>query len=83
MERSLSLGLTNKIDMLESKVRYDESMLSVSKAQRNIDIAKMLFFKLVGQDIDMMDYFENINIDFFKNLDLKKYSDIEQNLDYK
>ena len=30
-----------------------------------------------------MDYFENINIDFFKNLDLKKYSDIEQNLDYK
>ena len=83
MERSLSLGLTNKIDMLESKVRYDESMLSVSKAQRNIDIVKMSFFKLVGQDIDTMDYFENINIDFFKNLDLKKYSDIEQNLDYK
>lgn len=83
MERSLSLGLTNKIDMLESKVRYDESILSVSKAQRNIDIAKMSLFKLVGQDIDTMDYFENINIDFFKNLDLKKYSDIEQNLDYK
>ena len=83
MERSLSLGLTNKMDMLESKVRYDESMLGVSKAQRSIDIAKMSLFKLVGQDIDTMDYFENINIDFFKNLDLGKYSDIEQNLDYR
>ncbi|WP_298085130.1 TolC family protein [uncultured Campylobacter sp.] len=83
MERSLSLGLTNKMDMLESKVRYDESMLGVSKAQRSIDIAKMSLFKLVGQDIDTMEYFENINIDFFKNLDLIKYSDIEQNLDYR
>ena len=83
MEHSLSLGLTNKMDMLESKVRLDEALLGVSKAQRSIDIAKMSLFKLVGQDIDTMEYFENINIDFFKNLDLRKYSDIEQNLDYR
>ncbi|WP_169975070.1 MULTISPECIES: TolC family protein [unclassified Campylobacter] len=83
MNKSLSLGLTNKMDMLESKVRYDESIMGVSKANREIEIAKISLFRLVGQDIEVKNYFENLNINFFKAIDLRKYNDTDLNIHYK
>lgn len=82
MEKSLSLGLTNKMDMLESKVRYDESILGVSKAQRDIDIARIALNKLIGKDVEVKNHLANLDINFFKNIAVAKFNDTNKNIQY-
>lgn len=83
LAKSLSFGLTNKMDTLESKVRLDEANLEVAKAKRKIDISKLALEKLVGEEIEVVNLFTDINIDFFKNLKLDKFENINTNFDYR
>lgn len=83
MQKSLDLGLVNKMDMLESKVRYDEALLDVSRSKMQIDVAKLALEKYVGEEIEISTNFENINLDFFKSIDLSIYENILNNHEYK
>lgn len=83
MEELLNLGLSNKMDALESKVRYDESMLEVNKAQRQIELARLELFKLVGEEIQTKNSFSNLKLEFFENINTAKFTNISENLDYK
>lgn len=83
MAKSLNLGLTNKMDALEAKVRYDESLMSTSRALREIKIAKLELSKLVGEDVDIKDSFANLDIEFFKNINLSIFEDTNKNIAYK
>lgn len=81
-EKLLNMGLSNKMDTLEAKVRLDEASLEVAKAKRKIELSKLALSRLVGQDIDVSD-FGGLDISFFKREALDKFDDVESNLDYK
>lgn len=83
LDKSLQMGLANKMDSLEAKVRYDEAILGVSKAKREIEIKSLALSQFVGEIVGVKDSFENLNLTFFKNLDLKVYENVFQNLNYK
>ncbi|QKG30302.1 TolC family protein [Campylobacter sp. RM16187] len=83
MQKSLKFGLVNKMDTLESKVRYDESRLEVNKANRDIEITKLSFEKLIGEDIEIGDIFSNLNIGFFKGVNILNFNNLSENLDLK
>lgn len=83
MQKSLNMGLVNKMDYLEAKVRYDQSVLGVSKAVRELDIARLSLANLVGKNVQVSDYIKYDNLNVFKNKDLKKYYNFAANLEYK
>lgn len=83
MQKSLKFGLVNKMDALESKVRYNESRLEVNKANRDIEITKLSFEKLIGEDVEIRDIFSNLNIDFFKRVNILNFNNLSENLDLK
>ncbi|EAK9873435.1 TolC family protein [Campylobacter fetus] len=83
MQKSLDMGLANKMDTLEAKVRYDEAILDVNKALRQIEVAKLSLAKYVGEEVGVKNSFENMDLSFFSNLNLSPYENIFANLDYK
>ncbi|ASM35802.1 protein SapF [Campylobacter sputorum subsp. bubulus] len=83
MEKLLNLGLSNKMDTLEAKVRYDEAILGVNKAKRQIELARLELYKLVGEEIQTKNSFSNLELDFFEKIDTAKFMDVNENLDYK
>lgn len=82
MQKSLDMGLANKMDTLESKVRLDEASLEVAKAKRHIELSRLSLARLVGQEIDVAGFSE-LDMDFFRSESLDKFENVEANFDYK
>lgn len=82
MQKSLNMGLANKMDTLESKVRLDEASLEVARANRKIDISRLSLARLVGEEIDVPS-FGGLDVEFFKREMLDKFDNVEANFDYK
>lgn len=83
MEKQLQMGLANKMDTLEAKVRYDQAQLDVSRARRQIEVARLELAKLIGEPVGIKNDVETIKLDFFDNLSLEKYENILENFEYK
>lgn len=83
MDKQLQMGLVNKMDTLEAKVRYDQAKLDVSVAKRQIEVAKLELAKLTGQTVAVKNDVEKIKLDFFDSLSLAKYENILANFEYK
>ncbi|BCX79787.1 TolC family protein [Campylobacter sp. 19-13652] len=82
MQKSLDMGLANKMDTLESKVRLDEASLEVARAKRRIELSRLSLARLVGQEIDVANFSE-LDVDFFRRESLDKFENVEANFDYK
>ena len=83
MQKQLQMGLANKMDALEAKVRYDQAKLDVNIAKRQIEVAKLELTKLVGERVAVKNDVETIKLDFFDGLSLAKYQNVLANFEYK
>lgn len=83
MDKQLQMGLANKMDTLEAKVRYDQATLDVSVAKRKIEVAKLELAKLTGEPVSVKNDVEKIKLDFFDNLSLAKFENVLENFEYK
>lgn len=52
LEKMLSMGLANKIDMLEAKIKYDKSKAEWLTWQKQLTVAKYALEKMIGESID-------------------------------
>ncbi|WP_172127820.1 TolC family protein [Campylobacter sp. RM16192] len=83
IQKSLEFGLSNKMDMLESKVRLDEAKLNINKTKQQIQIASLELASIIGKQIEVNEKLSNLDLNFFKNIALEQFNDITKNLQYK
>lgn len=82
-QKSLLMGLANKIDSLEAKLHSDQAELEVAKAKRKIEISRLALVNIIGSEDEKLPENLSIDLSFFKALDLQKFKNIEQNFDYR
>ncbi len=83
LDRSLQMGIANKMDALEAKVRHDEAILGVNKALRQIEISRLALAKYVGHEVEVDNNTLSLATEYFENLDLSIYDNYLANLEYK
>ncbi|MDO5046803.1 TolC family protein [Campylobacter sp.] len=83
LQKSLEFGLSNKMDLLESKVRLDEARLNINKVKQQIQIANLELTSIIGSQIEVNKRLSNLDLEFFKGIMLEQFSDISKNLQYK
>lgn len=76
-------NLVSKMDVLEARMRYDESVIGVSNAVRELDISRLMLANLVGKNVQVSDWIRYGNLSFFKDKDLAKYYNYAANLSFK
>jgi len=52
LDKMLSMGLSNKIDMLEAKIRFDKTKAEWLSWQKQLGVAKYALEKMIGEPID-------------------------------
>jgi outer membrane protein len=52
IEKMLTVGLSNKIDMLESKIRFDKAKAEWITWQKQMNVAKFAIENMIGESID-------------------------------
>lgn len=62
LEQMLSMGLTNKIDMLEAKIRFDKSKAEWLSWQKQLGVARYAVEKMIGESIEGRTFLEPENI---------------------
>lgn len=66
IEKMMKVGMSNKIDLIDTKIEKDKLNVQLTESMKKIEVAKMKLSFLVGEDID------NIKKVEFKDFNLNK-----------
>lgn len=82
VSKLLKTGLANKMDMLEAKVRADQSAVDLATAKKKKEISILELQRLTSGNPEVILDINEVDMDFFENINLTKFESlVEKNLE--